>query len=1185
MLNSILLHWRALCILYGSLLASIAFAVGHHFHYQSLAGQPVSTANDLAIGTWAGVSSQKFNTAVGNTFASLFRTFLSITVTTAYCQIVWHALKSEATRLNIVDAISGILANPLGFLNLGAWRKSALLFPLAIMIWILPVAPIITPATLTVAINPRTLHDMVNVSSIDFNSMNFATITLGGPTVFGCAYHYDGPKFEVQKIATAATAQGAVLPLSAPGNQPNVSYTQQFAGPALQCTDVRDPLRGEILVNVNTGALNTSTSYGYLAWAPFKSSLPFMQDPAGIGDEFWHLQQGSATIGPTSDGPLTLFVATFPNFNNIHYGNLSQTYTANATVVQCELVNATYSSSYNWTNGIPELNVTVIPTDKGIFYPPDIDCGRLFFTGNHRDTNALQPLSDYNNTLVQNYAYASVMDAFVKLLEGEIYYPRSPNGLVTTTSVMSTTLGTTQELLAVQNRTVSGTQGLGTLTPNDWPGISVNMQANNTSTLRPTLEMMFQNLTMHLMSSPLLQPDAATPYYPPSVNVTTVTFHTQYAYSAATLWLAYGTAILIATTTVVIACLAIFSSGLSYSSSFSTVLRTSSHASVSTKISREDAVGQDPLPKHLAEATITFAYADANEEEAVQEHLVAKGDHVLQSNGSYSVAVIEAGSLYELDNGNYSQIPYYDFESASGSPDLSTVNGLIDWKFLTTPQTALLNRTIHYARGKCLGGSSARNYMVYNRGTVGTFAKWASLVGDSSWNWDGVYPYYRKSPHFTPSNSHLRAANASVGLVDDTAAFASNGGPLQVSYPNFAQAWSSFFPQGFEEVGIPFLEQGISSGHLDGYASVTLTIDPTEQTRSSSETSFLREALAGTDIVVYTHALAKRILFDQDKRATNVLVDVAGMKFQINVTREIILSAGVFQSPQLLMVSGIGPRATLEEHGIPVVADRPGVGQNMWDNPLTSLSWEVNVETPSVLTNDPSRIYEENEAYITNRTGMLTSDAGADFVGFLKVSNLSVVNISSTTGNAFQSNFPSDWPEVELLTFAVGPNDGVHNFASIALGLLATFSRGNVTIKSSDMADAPIINPALLEDKRDQDLAIAAFKFTRRLAATQSFQRVIIGSEVVPGPNVNTDAEILAYLRQSVIPLFHASCTCKMGMRNDGMAVVDSEAKVIGVEGLRVVDISAFPLLPPGQPQATVYMLAEKIVDMILRDA
>lgn len=130
-----LIHWRALCILYGSLLVSIAFAVVHHVYYQSLAGTPVSTANDLAIGTWAGVPSQKFNIALGNTFASLFRTSISIAVSTVYLQIVWRALKNESTKLIVVDAISGILANPLGFLNEGAWKKSAILLPLAVTIW------------------------------------------------------------------------------------------------------------------------------------------------------------------------------------------------------------------------------------------------------------------------------------------------------------------------------------------------------------------------------------------------------------------------------------------------------------------------------------------------------------------------------------------------------------------------------------------------------------------------------------------------------------------------------------------------------------------------------------------------------------------------------------------------------------------------------------------------------------------------------------------------------------------------------------------------------------------------------------------------------------------------------------------------------------------------------------------
>lgn len=171
------------------------------------------------------------------------------------------------------------------------------------------------------------------------------------------------------------------------------------------------------------------------------------------------------------------------------------------------------------------------------------------------------------------------------------------------------------------------------------------------------------------------------------------------------------------------------------------------------------------------------------------------------------------------------------------------------------------------------------------------------------------------------------------------------------------------------------------------------------------------------------------------------------------------------------------------------------------------------------------------------------------------------------------------------LSYTIGPNDGINEYAGSAIGLLATFCRSNVTINSADMSDAPIINPAYLSDKGDQELGVAAFRFARRLAATESLQRAIIGDEVVPGPGVDSDAEILKYLQQSITPFYHASCTCKMGRRNDNMAVVDSEARVIGVSGLRVVDVSAFALLPPGQPQATVYMLAEKVADMILEHA
>ncbi|KEQ66144.1 uncharacterized protein M437DRAFT_72949 [Aureobasidium melanogenum CBS 110374] len=594
MLNSVLVHWRALCILYGSLLASTAFAVGHHFYYQSLAGQPVSTENELAIGSWAGVPSQKFNTAVGNTLASFFRTSLSITVTTAYCQIVWRALKASTTEVNIVDAISGILTNPLGFLNLGAWSKSALLFPLAIAIWLLPIASIFTPATLTVITASRTSYDLADVPSIDFNSQNFPWIVLNSD---GCTYEYRGTSFEVQRFATAAVGQGAVLSINAPGNRPNVSYTQQFGGPVLQCSDVRDPLRGEILDNVNTTSWDDGIPYAYLAWSPTDtSSMPFQ---SGLQSNGQHLLQPIA-IGPqhTPGAPEVLFVASLPSFRSPRMMNQMDPnwdYIAKATIVQCSLVNATYSAMYNWTNGVRDLTVTTTPSGRNVSHP-NSHPERVGCTDSRLDS-----------AFIQDYTYTAVLEAFMNIIRGYVSAP-TPNGLVTGTEAMNTALGTTQELFALRNQTAGGVRALDTLGQQYWPGVTVELQANSTSNLRPILELMFQNLTMSLMSSPLLQPDHDTPHYPPPVNITIVTYYSQYEYAAAMLGLAYGTAVLMATIIVVLGCIAIFSSGLSYSSSFSTVLRTTSHASVSTEISREDAVGQDPLPKHLAEATITFEH-------------------------------------------------------------------------------------------------------------------------------------------------------------------------------------------------------------------------------------------------------------------------------------------------------------------------------------------------------------------------------------------------------------------------------------------------------------------------------------------------------------------------------------------------------------------------------------------------
>ncbi|GAB7355763.1 hypothetical protein MBLNU459_g6448t1 [Dothideomycetes sp. NU459] len=534
----------------------------------------------------------------------------------------------------------------------------------------------------------------------------------------------------------------------------------------------------------------------------------------------------------------------------------------------------------------------------------------------------------------------------------------------------------------------------------------------------------------------------------------------------------------------------------------------------------------------------------------------------LAQNSTFSVAVIEAGSFYELDNGNYSQIPFYDYESASDT-SLDGVNGLIDWRFETTPQPAEGGRVFHYTRGKCLGGSSARNYMAYNRGTVGQFQQWADQVGDDSYQWDSVLPYYKRSALFTPANTELRAANATPG--DDSSAFSPQGGPLQVSYANYASPFSSYLKAAWNEMGLSYLPQGFNTGRLIGHTYTTSTIDPKDETRSSSQTSYLTLALESTALTVYTHAMAKKIVFDANKTATGVIVDVAGMTFSLNATKEVILSAGAFQSPQMLMVSGVGPASMLAKYDIPVIADRAGVGQQMWDNPIIIVDFATDFPTPS--------IEADTLSYLQNRSGPLTS-SGADYFGCDKLSNKPQANLTDATRSSLEREFASDWPEYEIASFG----------SALAIGILTTFSRGSVTINSSDSADAPIIDPGWLSDARDQDLAVAVLKIAREVANTTALRQVI-SAEVAPGPAVQTDAQILEYILGSAGTFFHASATNKMGKANDSMAVVDSDAKVIGVQGLRVVDISAFPLLPPGQPQATVYMLAEKIADRILDDA
>jgi choline dehydrogenase len=309
-----------------------------------------------------------------------------------------------------------------------------------------------------------------------------------------------------------------------------------------------------------------------------------------------------------------------------------------------------------------------------------------------------------------------------------------------------------------------------------------------------------------------------------------------------------------------------------------------------------------------------------------------------------------------------------------------------------------------------------------------------------------------------------------------------------------------------------------------------------------------------------------------------------GAQYMLTANKEVIVSSGVFGSPQLLMASGVGPSKTLKSLKIPVVADRPGVGQNLQDHIYYGITYRINAITFSSLIN-PKFAAEQKALFQANATGIYTNPT-ADVIGWEKIPANLRKGWSKETIKAL-AELPADWPEAEYISLGswlgddfdsrfADPNDG-YQYGTLVCAVVSPLSRGSVSISSADTAVQPIIDPNSLTHQADVDVAVAAFKRAREFWATPVMKKLAIGDEIYPGPKVKTDKEILASIRRSYNAIYHASCTNKMGRASDPLAVVDSKARVFGVKNLRVVDASAFPFLPPGHPESTVYALAEKI--------
>lgn len=433
---------------------------------------------------------------------------------------------------------------------------------------------------------------------------------------------------------------------------------------------------------------------------------------------------------------------------------------------------------------------------------------------------------------------------------------------------------------------------------------------------------------------------------------------------------------------------------------------------------------------------------------------------------------------------------------------------------------------MHYAQGKNLGGSSGRNQMMFNRPTVGAYQAWADHVGDQNWTWDSMVPFMKRTVDFSPNPTH-RPSDASNSPMYNTSVFSPAGGPLHLTYPAYSYPLSDYGSQAFSSIGMTEID-GMTTGDLNGYGWWQFTIDPSTGLRSSSESSFLASAFQRPQLSVYINSQANNIIFENGAAIGVNVTNYGQRPFKISAKKEVVVSAGAWHSPQLLMVSGCGPEETLMKFGIPVVSDLPGVGQNMWDScSIGGITYEINTTSYSHWQAPENMDTAVNEL-LSNASGPLTN-IGLDIGAWEKLPAEFRANLSESARQALDW-FPDDWPEIEYsLQSQPGNLEPAEQatkkqYGTVGAILIAPLSRGNMTIRSASNLDPPIITPNWLQNETDQEVAVQAYKRARMVWEAIPAR---IGEELVPGKNVSTDTQILDYIKNNLGVIHHASSSCE----------------------------------------------------------
>jgi choline dehydrogenase len=456
-----------------------------------------------------------------------------------------------------------------------------------------------------------------------------------------------------------------------------------------------------------------------------------------------------------------------------------------------------------------------------------------------------------------------------------------------------------------------------------------------------------------------------------------------------------------------------------------------------------------------------------------------------------------------------------------------------NWGFYTDPEPGMNDRRIYWPRGRGLGGSSSINGLIYVRGQPEDYDRWEAL-GNPGWGWGGVRPYFERS----------EMACSDIGEKHE----------LMEAIIRAAN-----------ELGIP-ATRDFNGGRQEGVGYYQLFTK--NGWRSSSATAYLRPAEPRPNLWVETNAHATRILFDGAK-AVGVRYRQGGTEKEVRAAREVILSAGALQTPQLLQLSGVGPGDLLQSFGIPVVNDLPGVGENLQDHLQLRIMYKC---TKPITTNDDLASLWRRCAiglrWLVKRTGPLAVgiNQGGLFWRVLPGSKTPDVQFHFATLSADLAGAkPHPWPGFTMSVCQLRPE-----------------SRGTVRIRSTDPFEPPAMRPNYLSTEVDRRCALAGVRLARSLAGTEAL-KPYIAEEYRPGPAARTDEELLEFARSYGGTIFHPVGTCKMG--NDPTGVVDERLRLRGIAGLRVVDCSVMPALVSGNTHAPAVMIAEKASDLILEDA